>query len=143
MDEVPTDEGDLIDTALMVALERLSPSPIVAERAAFLLHDVFGVDFAEIGAALGARAGRLPPLAARARKHVEAARPRFKVLPARARGAGDGLPRRLAKRRHRDAQDTAGARGGDGQRWCGVRSARCGARARSSAAPRCCASSRG
>ena len=51
MDEAPTDEGDLIDTALMVALERLSP----LERAAFLLHDVFGVDFAEIGAARGVR----------------------------------------------------------------------------------------
>lgn len=78
MDEAPTDEGDLIDTALMVALERLSP----LERAAFLLHDVFGVDFAEIGAALEREPAACRQLAARARRHVEAARPRFKVLPA-------------------------------------------------------------
>src|SRR5258708_7278753 len=44
---VEVDEQDVDDVTmpLMLALERLSP----LERAAFLLHDVFGVEFEEIG----------------------------------------------------------------------------------------------
>src|SRR5262249_7355101 len=41
--EAVEDEVDEVTLPLMVALERLSP----LERAAFLLHDVFGVDFGE------------------------------------------------------------------------------------------------
>ena len=61
-----------------LALERLSP----LERAAFLLHDVFAVPFEEVAATLGREPAACRQLAARARRHVEAARPRFKVLPA-------------------------------------------------------------
>lgn len=61
--------------ALMLALERLSP----LERAAFLLHDVFDAEFAEIAATIGRSEAACRQLAARARVHVRAARPRFSV----------------------------------------------------------------
>jgi RNA polymerase sigma-70 factor (ECF subfamily) len=60
---------------LMLALERLSP----LERAAFLLHDVFGVGFDEIAGTIGRDAAACRQLAARARAHVREARPRFQV----------------------------------------------------------------
>ena len=60
---------------LMLALERLSP----LERAAFLLHDVFGVDFEEIARTLDRDPAACRQLAARARGHVREARPRFQV----------------------------------------------------------------
>lgn len=62
-----------LSVALMLILERLSP----LERAAFLLHDVFDMDFAEIAEALGRSEAACRQLAARARAHVRAARPRF------------------------------------------------------------------
>ena len=78
VDEVfdDTAAGDLahdISVALMLVLERLSP----LERASFLLHDVFGLDFAEVARALGRGEAACRQLAARARAHVEAGRPRF------------------------------------------------------------------
>jgi RNA polymerase sigma-70 factor (ECF subfamily) len=60
---------------LMLALERLSP----LERAAFLLHDVFGLGFEEVAGTIGRDAAATRQLAARARTHVREARPRFKV----------------------------------------------------------------
>jgi RNA polymerase sigma-70 factor (ECF subfamily) len=57
----------------MMALERLSP----LERAAFLLHDVFGVSFEEIAETIGRESAACRQLASRARTHVRAARPRF------------------------------------------------------------------
>ncbi|HSX55687.1 MAG TPA: sigma-70 family RNA polymerase sigma factor [Sphingomonas sp.] len=60
---------------LMLALERLSP----LERAAFLLHDVFGVSFDEIAKTLDRDATACRQLAARARAHVRESRPRFAV----------------------------------------------------------------
>jgi RNA polymerase sigma-70 factor (ECF subfamily) len=71
---------DDITLPLMVALERLSP----LERGAFLLHDVFGLDFDEVAATLGREPAACRQLASRARSHVRAARPRFPV--ARERG---------------------------------------------------------
>lgn len=64
---------------LMLALERLSP----LERAAFLLHDVFGVEFDEVAATIGRDPAATRQLASRARAHVRAARPRFDVPKAR------------------------------------------------------------
>ena len=72
--------GDLahdLSVALMLMLERLSP----LERAAFLLHDVFGLDFAEVGCALDRGEAACRQLAARARAHIEAGRPRFHASP--------------------------------------------------------------
>src|SRR4051812_26775111 len=74
---VEADEQDVDDVTmpLMLALERLSP----LERAAFLLHDVFGVEFEEIGETIGREPAACRQLASRARNQVRAARPRFPV----------------------------------------------------------------
>jgi RNA polymerase sigma-70 factor (ECF subfamily) len=68
-DEVAHD----ISVALMLVLERLSP----LERASFLLHDVFGLEFAEVGRALDRDPAACRQLANRARQHIESGRPRF------------------------------------------------------------------
>lgn len=68
------DQDDLTLT-LMLALERLSP----LERAAFLLHDVFGVPLNEVAATVEREPAAVRQLAARARKHVQEQRPRFPV----------------------------------------------------------------
>lgn len=71
-----TDEDpDEITLPLMLALERLSP----LERAAFLLHDVFGVGFEEIAESIGRDPVACRQLASRARAHVRADRPRFRI----------------------------------------------------------------
>src|SRR5882762_4001436 len=67
------DELDDVTLPLLMALERLSP----LERAAFLLHDVFGVGFDEIAETIGREPTTCRQLASRARTHVRAARPRF------------------------------------------------------------------
>src|SRR5262245_59730772 len=64
---------------LLLALERLSP----LERAAFLLHDVFGVSFEEIAETVGRDPAACRQLASRARAHVRASRPRFPVAKER------------------------------------------------------------
>jgi RNA polymerase sigma-70 factor (ECF subfamily) len=63
-----------LSVALMLTLERLSP----LERAAFLLHDVFDMSFDEVADALGRNSATCRQLAARARSHVRASRPRFR-----------------------------------------------------------------
>jgi RNA polymerase sigma-70 factor (ECF subfamily) len=76
----PADSVTLADSlswALLVVLETLSP----AERAAFVLHDVFGLPFTEVGRALGRAPAACRKLASRAREHVEARQPRFDVDP--------------------------------------------------------------
>jgi RNA polymerase sigma-70 factor (ECF subfamily) len=74
--EAPDEPGrDDLTLTLMLALERLSP----LERAAFLLHDVFGVALDEVAATLGREPPAIRQLAVRARKHVQEARPRFPV----------------------------------------------------------------
>ncbi len=59
--------------ALLRTLATLSP----LERAAFLLHDVFDVDFNTIASTLARDAAACRQLASRARQHIRAARPRF------------------------------------------------------------------
>ncbi|HWK68797.1 MAG TPA: sigma-70 family RNA polymerase sigma factor [Rhizobiaceae bacterium] len=66
---------DDITLPLMMALERLSP----LERAAFLLHDVFGAGFEEVAETIGREPAACRQLASRARAHIRAARPRFHV----------------------------------------------------------------
>jgi RNA polymerase sigma-70 factor (ECF subfamily) len=78
-DKVTLDES--ISLALMIVLERLTP----AERAAFLLHDVFGFTFTETADVVGRPPATVRKLAERARRHVEEGRPRFP--PTRARQA--------------------------------------------------------
>lgn len=72
---VEEEADDDVTLPLMLALERLSP----LERAAFLLHDVFGLDFDEIARTIQRDAAACRQLAARARKHVREERPRFQV----------------------------------------------------------------
>ncbi|WP_263649701.1 sigma-70 family RNA polymerase sigma factor [Mesorhizobium sp. J8] len=72
---VEEDEAEDVTLPLMLALERLSP----LERAAFLLHDVFGLQFEEVAAEIEREPAACRQLAARAREHVREARPRFKV----------------------------------------------------------------
>lgn len=64
--------------AFLLALERLSP----LERAAFLLHDVFEIDFAEVAATVGRSPTACRQLASRAREHLRGARPRYAATPA-------------------------------------------------------------
>ena len=71
--EAAEDEIDDITLPLMMALERLSP----LQRAAFLLHDVFGVGFEEIAETIGREPATCRQLASRARTQVRASRPRF------------------------------------------------------------------
>lgn len=72
---VELEAEDDVTLPLMLALERLSP----LERAAFLLHDVFGVSFEEVALTLDRDAAACRQLAARARTHIREARPRFHV----------------------------------------------------------------
>jgi len=69
------EESETLTLALMMALERLSP----LERAAFLLHDVFGMSFDEVAQAVDRDATACRQLASRARGHMQAAKPRFPV----------------------------------------------------------------
>jgi RNA polymerase sigma-70 factor (ECF subfamily) len=70
-DRVTLDES--VTTALLVVLEQLSP----AERTAFVLHDVFGLSFDDVGEVVGRAPAAVRQLASRARRHVEGGTPRF------------------------------------------------------------------
>jgi RNA polymerase sigma-70 factor (ECF subfamily) len=72
---VEPDPVEDVTLPLMIALERLSP----LERAAFLLHDVFGESFNDVAKSLGREPAACRQLAARARDHVRAEKPRFPV----------------------------------------------------------------
>ena len=65
--------GEQVSLALLVVLETLSP----AERAVFVLREVFGMSHAEVAGVLGRSEAAVRQLAHRARSHVEARRPRF------------------------------------------------------------------
>jgi RNA polymerase sigma-70 factor (ECF subfamily) len=62
--------ADSVGLALLVVLEMLTP----AERLAFVLHDVFGVEFDEIAEILGKSPAASRQLASRARRRVRQAR---------------------------------------------------------------------
>ncbi len=67
--------GDSLSVAFLVLLETLSPE----QRAALLLHDVFDYGYDEIAAIVGKTEANARQLAARARRHVDARRPRFEA----------------------------------------------------------------
>ena len=60
-----------LSVALLMVLERLSP----LERAAFLLHDIFDMDYADVAKTLERSEAACRQLASRAREHVREARP--------------------------------------------------------------------
>jgi RNA polymerase sigma-70 factor (ECF subfamily) len=66
--EVEAEFAQDVSVAFLLALERLSP----LERAAFLLHDVFDLDFDEVGRHLERSPAACRQLAGRARNHVKA-----------------------------------------------------------------------
>jgi RNA polymerase sigma-70 factor, ECF subfamily len=70
-ERVTLDES--VSLAMLVVLETLSP----AERAVFVLHDVFGLSFEEVGSMVGRAPAACRQLGSRARRHVEERRPRF------------------------------------------------------------------
>src|SRR5207249_9339662 len=72
-----TELAEDLSIALLLTLDRLSP----LERAAFLLHDVFDFSFSEVATALERSEAACRQLAARARAHVRAARPRGATTP--------------------------------------------------------------
>jgi RNA polymerase sigma-70 factor (ECF subfamily) len=61
-------------TALLL-LERLTP----LERAVFVLREVFGFGFPEVASAVGRSEAACRQLAVRARRHMDAGRPRFEA----------------------------------------------------------------
>ncbi|MEU3312029.1 RNA polymerase sigma-70 factor [Streptomyces sp. NPDC006662] len=63
--------------AMMLVLETLAP----VERAVFVLREVFGYDYEEIAAAVDKTPAAVRQIAHRARKHVDARRPRQSVAP--------------------------------------------------------------
>jgi RNA polymerase sigma-70 factor, ECF subfamily len=67
--------ADSVSMAALLLLERLSP----LERAVFVLREVFAFDFAEISSAVGRSEAACRQLAVRARRHMDAGRPRFEA----------------------------------------------------------------
>ncbi|MGH3458748.1 RNA polymerase sigma-70 factor [Aeromicrobium sp.] len=76
--EDPSRSAELADSVSMAALlllERLSP----LERAVFVLREVFGFGFPEVASAVGRSDAACRQLAVRARRHMDAGRPRFEA----------------------------------------------------------------
>jgi RNA polymerase sigma-70 factor, ECF subfamily len=67
--------ADSLSMAALLLLERLTP----LERAVFVLREVFGFSFAEIAPAVGRSEAACRQLAVRARRHMDAGRPRFEA----------------------------------------------------------------
>lgn len=67
--------ADSLSMAALLLLERLSPE----QRAAFVLHDVFGFPFDEVADVVGRSEAACRQLASRARRLVQDGRPRFDV----------------------------------------------------------------
>ncbi len=67
------EQTEAVSLAMLVVLETLSP----LERAVFVLKEVFGFTFAEIADMLNRSESAVRQVAARARSHVRARRPRY------------------------------------------------------------------
>src|ERR1700729_2733049 len=75
--------ADSVSMAMLLVLETLMP----AERAVFVLREVFDVPYDEIAEALGKSPAAVRQIAHRAREHVAARRPREVVSPAETKAA--------------------------------------------------------
>ncbi len=69
--EATAEQADEVTLALLVVLDALNPR----ERMAFVLHDMFGVPFEQIGEIVDASPATATQLASRARRRVRAAQP--------------------------------------------------------------------
>ena len=75
--------AESVSMGLMVVLETLTPT----ERAVFVLREAFGLGYDEIAAAVEKSPTAVHQIAHRARRHVEARRPRRTVTASEARAA--------------------------------------------------------
>ncbi|SCG76181.1 RNA polymerase sigma-70 factor [Micromonospora coxensis] len=83
--------AESMSMALMLVLETLSPT----ERAVFVLREAFATSYDEIAAAIGKSPAAVRQIAHRARRHVDARRPRRTVPPGQARAVVESLRRAL------------------------------------------------
>ncbi|MET9106283.1 RNA polymerase sigma-70 factor [Streptomyces zhihengii] len=83
--------AESVSMAVMLVLETLSPT----ERAVFVLREVFDVDYDEIAAAVGKSPSAVRQIAHRARRHVDARRPRAVVSQRQTRAAVESFVRAL------------------------------------------------
>ncbi|MFE7802137.1 RNA polymerase sigma-70 factor [Nocardia sp. NPDC057440] len=83
--------AESVSMALMLVLETLSPT----ERAVFVLREAFDVSYDEIAAALEKTPAAVRQIAHRARRHVDARRPRSAVSPSQTRAALESFQRAL------------------------------------------------
>ena len=81
--------AESVSIAMLTVLETLAP----AERAVFVLREVFDTPYDEIAEAVGKTPAAVRQIAHRAREHVTARRPRMRGEPSRAQG-GRGQVRR-------------------------------------------------
>ncbi len=81
--------ADSVSMAMLLVLETLTP----AERAVFVLREVFDVAYDEIAEAVGKSPAAARQIAHRARAHVAARRPRGVVSPAETRDALEAFQR--------------------------------------------------
>src|SRR3984885_10565876 len=81
--------ADSVSMAMLLVLETLTP----AERAVFVLREVFDLDYDEIAEAVGKSPAAARQIAHRARAHVAARRPREVVSPAETRAALEAFQR--------------------------------------------------
>jgi RNA polymerase sigma factor (sigma-70 family) len=79
--EAAAEQADAVSLAMLVVLDALPPR----ERTAFVLHDMFGVPFDEIGRIVGRSAATATQLASRARRRVREASPVSADLPTQRR----------------------------------------------------------
>jgi RNA polymerase sigma factor (sigma-70 family) len=79
--------ADSVGLALLVVLETLSP----AERVAFVLHDLFGVPFDEVGRLVGRSTDAAKMMASRARRRVRGEAPTPDADPDRHRAVVDAF----------------------------------------------------
>ena len=82
--------ADSVSMAMLVVLETLTP----LERAVFVLREVFGFEYDEIATATDRTPEAVRQLASRARKHVQARRPRVRAADRTATGSRSGSSRR-------------------------------------------------
>src|SRR5580692_5422587 len=75
--------AESVSMAMLLVLETLTPT----ERAVFVLRDVFGLEYDEIGEAVAKSPAAVRQIAHRARAHVAARRPRGVVSAAQTRSA--------------------------------------------------------
>ncbi|MEY9890669.1 RNA polymerase sigma-70 factor (TIGR02957 family) [Catenulispora sp. MAP12-49] len=79
--------ADSVSMAMLLVMETLTP----AERAVFVLREVFGLEYGEIAEAVDKSQAAVRQIAHRARNHVAARRPRAAASTADARGATEAF----------------------------------------------------